>query len=75
MVDGVDKDFIEALLKRNYTVQEISDLLRKRNPNVRQFSLRSVQRFFQDPDLSPREITNSELQDIVRQAVEKVWPC
>ena len=72
MVDGVDKDFIEALLKRNYTVQEIIDLLRKRNPNVRQFSLRSVQRFFQDPDLSPREITNSELQDIVRQAVEKV---
>ena len=75
MMDGVDKDFIEELLKRNYAVQEISDLLRKRNPNVRQFSLRSVQRFFQDPDLSPREITNSELQDIVRQAVEKVWPC
>ena len=72
MMDGVDKDFIEELLKRNYAVQEISDLLRKRNPNVRQFSLRSVQRFFQDPDLSPREITNSELQDIVRQAVEKV---
>ena len=23
MMDGVDKDFIEALLKRNYTMQEI----------------------------------------------------
>ena len=72
MIDGVKKDFIEALLKRNYTMQEISDLLRKRNPNVRGFSLRSVQRFCQDHDLSPREITNTELQNIVRQAVEKV---
>ena len=53
-------------------MQEISDLLRKRNPNVRGFSLRSVQRFCQDHDLSPREITNTELQNIVRQAVEKV---
>ena len=71
-MDGVDKDLMEALLKRNYTMQEISDLLRKRNPNVRGFSLRSVQRFCQDHDLSSREITNSELQNIVRQAVEKV---
>ena len=72
MMDGVDKDFIEALLKRNYAMQEISDLLRKRNPNVRGFSLRSIQRFCQDHHFSPREITNSELQYIVRQAVEKV---
>ena len=72
MIDGVKKDFIEALLKRNYTMQEIIYLLRKRNPNVRGFSLRSVQRFCQDHDLSPREITNTELQNIVRQAVEKV---
>ena len=71
-MDGVKKDFIEALLKRNYTMQEISDLLRKRNPNVRGFSLRSVQCFCQDHDVSPREITNTELQNIVRQAVEKV---
>ena len=71
-MDGVDKDLMEAVLKRNYTMQEISDLLRKRNPNVRGFSLRSVQRFCQDHDLSSREITNSELQNIVRQAVEKV---
>ena len=72
MIDGVKKDFIEALLKRNYTMQEIIYLLRKRYPNVRGFSLRSVQRFCQDHDLSPREITNTELQNIVRQAVEKV---
>ena len=72
MMDGVDKDIIEALLERNYTMQEISNLLRKRNPNVRGFSLRLVQLFSQDHDLSPREITNSELQNIVRQAVEKV---
>ena len=71
-MDSVKKDFIEALLKRNYTMQEISDLLRKRNPNVRGFSLRSVQRFCQDHDLSPRETTNTELQNIVRQAVEKI---
>ena len=75
MMDGVDKDIIEALLERNYTMQEISNLLRKRNPNVRGFSLRLVQLFSQDHDLSPREITNSELQNIVRQAVEKVWYC
>ena len=72
MMDGVDKDFIEALLKRNHTMQEISDLLRKRNPNVRGFSLRSVQRFWKDNDLSSREITNSELNNIVRQAVDIV---
>ena len=72
MVDDVDKDYIEALLKRNYTMQEISDLLRKRNPYVRGFSLRSVQHFFQDHDLSSREIINSELQNIVREVVEKV---
>ena len=72
MMDGVDKGFIKALLKRSYTMQEISDLLRKRNPNVRGFSLRSVRRFCQDHDLSPREIANSELQNIARQAVEKV---
>ena len=71
MMNGIDKDLIEGLLKRN-TMQEISDLLRKRNPNVRGFSLRSVQRFGQDHDLSPREIADSELQNIVRQAVEKV---
>ena len=71
-MDSVKKDFIEALLKRNYTMQEISDLLRKRDPNVRGFSLRSVQRFCQDHDLSPRETTNTELQNIVRQAVEKI---
>ena len=53
-------------------MQEISDLLRKRNPNVRGFLSRSVQRFCQDNDLSSREITNSELKNIVRQAVEKV---
>ena len=72
MMDSVDKDFIEALLKKNYTMQESSDLLRKRNPDVRGFSLRSVQRFYRDHDLSSREITNSELQNIVRQAVGKV---
>ena len=72
---GVDKDFIKALLKKNYTMQESSDFLRKRNPNVRGFSLRSVQRFYQDHDLSSREITNSELKNIVRQAVGKVWYC
>ena len=53
-------------------MQEISDLLRKRNLNVRGFSLRSVHRFCQDHDLFPREIINSELQNIVRKAVEKV---
>ena len=53
-------------------MQKISDLLRKINPNVRGFSLRSVQRFCQDNDLSSKEITNSELKNIVRQAVEKV---
>ena len=53
-------------------MQEISDLLRKRNPNVRRFSFRSVQRFRQNIDLSSREITNSELKNIVRLAVEKV---
>ena len=52
-------------------MQKISDLLKKRNPNVRGFSLRLVQRFCQDHHLSQREITNSELQNIVRQAVEK----
>ena len=72
MMDGVYKDIIQALLERNYTMQEISNLLRKRNPNIRGFSLRLVQHFSQDHDLSPREITNSELQNIVRQAVEKV---
>ena len=56
-------------------MQEICDLLRKRNPNVRGFSSRSVQRFCQDNDLSSREITNSELKNIVRQAVEKVRYC
>ena len=32
MMDDVDvnKDYIEALLKRNYTMQKISDLLRKK---------------------------------------------
>ena len=52
-------------------MQKISDLLRKRNSNVRGFSLHSVQCFCQDHDL-PREITNSGLQNIVSQAVEKV---
>ena len=72
MMDSVDKGFIETL-KKNYTVQEISDLLKKRNPNVRGFSLRLVQRFCQDNDLSSREITDLELKNIVRQAVEKVY--
>ena len=30
MMDGVHKDFVESLLKRNFTMQEISDLLRKK---------------------------------------------
>ena len=71
-MDGVDKDFIEVFLKRNYTMQASCSLLRKRNPDVKEFSLRSVLRFCQDHDLSPRGITNSELQNIVRQAVGKV---
>ena len=53
-------------------MQEISDLLRKRNPIVRRFSLRSVRRFCQDRDFYSREITNSKLQNIVKEAVEKV---
>ena len=53
-------------------MQEISDFLRKKNPNVRGFSLCSVQHFCQNHHLSPREITNSELQNIVRQAAIKV---
>ena len=52
-------------------MHEISDLLRKRNPNVRRFSLRSVQGFCQDHDLSPREICNSEFQNIVREAFKR----
>ena len=48
MMDGVDKDFIEALLKRNYTMQEISNLLRKRSPNVRGFSLAKTMTFLQE---------------------------
>ena len=36
---GVEKDFKEALLKRNYAKQEISDLLIKRNANDRGFSV------------------------------------
>ena len=54
-------------------MQEVSDLLKKRNPNVRGFLLRLVQRFCQDNDLSSREITDLELKNIVRQAVEKVY--
>ena len=54
----------EKRSKKNYTIQEIRDLLRKRNPNVRGFSLNSVQRFCQDNDLSSREIINSELKNI-----------
>ena len=71
----VDKDYIEALLKRNYTMQEISDLLRNRNPHFRGSSLRLVQCFFQDHDLYSREIINSELQNIAVEAVEIVWHC
>ena len=74
-MDGIDKDFIEALWKWSYTMQEISDLLRKRNPIVRGFSLLSVRRFWQDRDIYFREIINSKLQNIVREAVEKVWHC
>ena len=50
---------------------EIIDLLRKRNPNVRGLPLRLFQRFCQDHDLSSEEVTNSELQNIVRE-VEKL---
>ena len=53
-------------------MQGISDLFRKRNPIVRGFSLRSIRLFCQDRDLYSREITNSKLQNIVREAVEKV---
>ena len=56
-------------------MQEISDFLRKRNLIVKGFSLRSVRRFCQDRDLYSREITNSKLQNIAREAVEKVWHC
>ena len=37
-VGGVGKDFIEELFKRNYAKHEISDWLKKKNPNVRGFS-------------------------------------
>ena len=36
---GVEKDFTEALLKRNYAKHEISDLSIKRNANDRGFSV------------------------------------
>ena len=49
---------------------EISDLLRKRNPNVRGLPLRLFQRFCQDYDLSSEEVTNSELQNIVREKLK-----
>ena len=55
-------------------MQEISDLLRKRNLNDRGFLLRSVRRSCRDRDLSSREITNSKFQNVVREAVEKVLP-
>ena len=61
MMDGVDKDFIETL-EKNYSMQEISDLLRI----CCGFSLRSVQRFCQDIDLPSRETIDSELENIVR---------
>ena len=50
-------------------MQEISDLLRKRNPNDRGFLLRSVRRSCRDRDLCSREITNSKFQNVVREAV------
>ena len=49
---------------------EISDLLRKRNPNVRGLPLLLFQRFCQDHDLSSEEVTNSELQNIVREKLK-----
>ena len=52
-------------------MQEISDLLRKRNPIAREFSLRSVWRFCQDCHLYSKEIINPKLQNIVREAAEK----
>ena len=67
MMDGVDKDFIETL-EKNYSMQEISDLLRI----CWGFLLHSVQRFCQDIDLPSRETIDSELENIGRQAVEKV---
>ena len=48
------------------------NLLRKKKPIVRGFSLYSVRRFCQDRDLYSREIINSKLQNSVREAVEKV---
>ena len=56
-MDGVDKDFTEVLLKINYAMQDISDLLKKINPNVRGFSLCSVQRFCHNHDLSSRKVS------------------
>ena len=49
MMDSVDKDFIEALLKRNCIMRDISYLLVKRNPDFRGL-MRSVGRFCRDHD-------------------------
>ena len=45
MMDDSDNYFIGVFSKRSYATQEISDLLKKRNPNVRDFSFRLVQDF------------------------------
>ena len=71
-MDVIDKDFIQALLDRKYTLSDVSNLLQRKYPNVKGFSLRSVQRFCQDNNLSSRKITNFGLNNVVAEAIEKV---
>ena len=68
MIAGDDKDFVKALLKRNYTMQETSDLLRKRNPSVRGFLLLSV--FPKIIDFLQGESLTWNSKHIVRKAVK-----
>ena len=70
MIAGDDKDFVKALLKRNYTMQETSDLLRKRNPSVRGFLLLWFSVFPKIINFLQGESLTWNSKHIVRKAVK-----
>ena len=70
-METLNKDFIKSLLQQNYSLKDISVLLENKYPNIRGFSLRSVERYCNIHGLSSR-LKKETLESIVSDAVQEV---
>ena len=68
------EDFVREKIELNkLTHKELGDLLQQAFPGQKGFSVRSIERFFSDKEISRRSnLSDQELDSIIQQSISQV---